>query len=318
MLTIAYSTVRKDCRIEWFFASLHRECGGEYNDIQVVVVDSHAPHRQLFPFGSYITRIEDFGGAIQWREPKPNVWNGYYRLTKDQWFAAASHRNTSLCLARYPFIAFVDDLSVLMPGWLARVRAAMDGNYIVCGSYAKAKNMTVVNGEIQCYTPYAEDNRRKHVSGLTPCSGNWLYGCSVAGPVEAFLSVNGWPENICDGLGFEDCCMGIALKNAGHDMRYDPAMMTYESEELHHVEPALRKEDWHRVNGVLQKGGNGGDDCSHAALHIAQQSKWFEYDVGGGFKDLRALRQHVLNGGKFPVRHAPEHHWWTGVPLKDL
>lgn len=318
MLTIAYITCRQDCRIEWFFSSLQRECVGNYTGIRVVVVDFHRESRSII-YSANEWQIRKGGGNTHWCAPKPTVWQGEHRLTKENWFAAANQRNTALCLAPDGFIAFVDDLSVLLPGWLAQVRKAMAENYIVCGAYKKVKDLKVLNGDVIRYTDYPQglDNRLRYASDVAPCAGNWLYGCSVAGPVEAFLSVNGWPE-INDGLGFEDCCMGIVLKNAGHDLRYDPKMMTYESEELHHVEPAFRKEDWHLVDGKPVKGGNGKDDKSHAALNIARQSKRFEYDVGGGFKDLRELRQHVLKGGQFPIRQNPCHDWYTGVPLAEL
>lgn len=311
MLTVAFVTNRIDCRLGWFLDSLNRETCGLYDGMSIVVVDYWHNERDGFasPVASYLLRTP----------PKPNVWNGPHRLTKENWFAAANQRNTALCLAPDGWIAYVDDLSVLMPGWLSRVRKAMAEGYIVCGAYKKMKGMVVEDGLVLKADEFAPDNRLKHRNDVAPCGGNWMYGCSLAAPVEAFLDINGWAESICDGLGFEDCCTGLVLRNAGYDLRYDPHMMTYESEELHHAEPPFRKDDWHFIDGKPVVGGNGGpDDKSHGALNIALKSKRFEYDVGGGFKDLRELRAHVLNGGEWPIRENPRHDWYTKLPLSEL
>ena len=131
-------------------------------------------------------------------------------------------------------------------------------------------------------------------------------------PVEALLTVNGWPE-ICDGLGSEDYCLGMALENNGFPLVYDRRMLTLESEEAHFEEPPLRKDDWHFEGGKPVRGGNGGNDKSHAVLNIALQSKRFE-----NYNDFRALRAAILNGEDFTVMQIPEHDWYTKLPLKDL
>lgn len=311
-LTIAYVTSRKEPMFNWFLDSLKRELNGNYSDVKLVVVSK------------WLDEQFKFAGGETWNvinvKPKPSVWQGDYRLTKDDWFAAANARNTALCLAPDGYIAYVDDLSVLVPGWLNSVRDAMNGGYIVCGAYKKVKNLEVDNGVIKNYEEYpaGNDSRWQYANG-SPCPAEkgWLFGCSCAMPVEALLTVNGWPE-IADGVGMEDCCLGTTLVNAGYKMMYDRRMLTLESQEHHHVEPALRREDWHFENGKPVVGGNGSDDCSHALLNLALGSKRFEYDVGGGFKDIRELRQHILNGGEFPIRKSPEHHWYAKIPLSEL
>lgn len=300
-LTIAYLTSRKDPKFQWFIDSLRRELNGEPIP-RVVMVDYYAEQRAPIP------------GVIR-AFPKPSVWQGKHRLTKEDYFAASNARNTALCYAPDGWIAYVDDLSVLMPGWMNCIKEAMAGNYIVCGSYRKVKKLVVENGEVKSFEPFADDNRLSAVrEDVTVCGGNWMYGCSVAGPVEAFLSVNGWPEDLCDGMGFEDCVMGIVLRNAGWDMRYDRRMMTLESEEHHHGEgAAFRKDDWHWEGDKPVRGGNGRDDKSHAVLNIAYQSKRFPNSV-----DIRAMRHEVLAGGEFPVMQNPAHEWYSKTPLCDL
>lgn len=306
-LTIAYMTSRKDPKSQWFFDSLARE-----------IKDGPLPKVVVIDFYSDKSRYEHglgYVGQCVNTPPKPSVWQGTHRLTSVDHFAAANARNTALCLAPDGFIAFVDDLSVLQPGWYQAIKDAMAGNYIACGAYRKVKKLVVENGEVKSYEPFSDDNRLSLVSqDVTPCGGNWLYGCSVAGPVEAFLSVNGWPEDLCDGMGFEDCCMGIVLANAGWQLKYDRRMMTFESEEHHHGEgAAFKKDDYHFENGKPVRGGNGGTDKSHAVLNIAYQSKRFPNSF-----DIRELRAKTLVGEPFPIMKSPEHEWFTSIPLKDL
>lgn len=305
-LTIAYMTNRREPRIEWFFSSLKQQ--GDLSNTTIVVVDFHYDG---------ISKLNLMDGGVTWVCPKPSVWNGPHRLTKEDWFAASNARTTALCLAPDGWIAYVDDLSVLMPGWLNRVREAMVSGYIALGAYKKVKNLVVENGEVKSFTefPGGIDSRWHYGSDREPVSANggMMYGCSVAMPVEALLTINGWPEDLCDGLGSEDYCCGLALQNAGYTFRYDRRMLTLESEEDHHKEKPFRKDDWHTENGLPVRGGNGKDDKSHAALNIAKQSKRFPNHF-----NIRELRQKVLSGEPFPIDRVPEHDWFTGVPLRDL
>lgn len=311
-LTICYLTSRKNPRIEWFIGSLQNELKNHARfECKLVVVNSQFTKDQKSIFNRGDSTFSDFVLA----KPKPNVWSGPHRLTKEDWFAASNARNTGVCYAPDGWIAYVDDLSVLVPGWLNRVREGMKSNKIICGSYAKVKNLKVEDGRIVSFDsiPSGVDSRARFAqSDPWPCDGGWLYGCSCAMPVEALLTINGWPE-ICDGLGSEDSCCGLALHNAGYQFVYDRKMMTLESEEAHHEEPSPRREDWHFENGKPVLGGNGSDDKSHAALNIALQSNHFPNTF-----NLRELRQHILSGGEFPIQQTPEHDWFTGMALRDL
>jgi glycosyltransferase involved in cell wall biosynthesis len=315
VLTIGYITNRKENHFDWFIDSLALQIQPG-DKIAVVAVDAHAEHTVLIPSG-----VEEIRELI-YAPPKPNLWQGKHRLTKENWFAASNARNTALCYALDGWIAYVDDLSVLMPGWLDGVRRAMRDNYIMLGSYRKVKNLSVDNGVVKSFDDYPQghDNRWGQSSGdLYSCGGNWLYGCSCAMPVQALLDINGWPEALCDGLGFEDVCCGIALGNTGkYSFRYDRCSITLESEEDHHKEPAFRREDWHFEGGVPKLGGNGHDDKSHAALNTAMQSKYFPQYFGDGFEDIASLRKYILGGGQFPVRHHPDRDWYAKLLLSEL
>lgn len=305
-LTIAYMTNRKEPHIDWFFDSLHRELGGNYEGISIVIVDFYHPN--AFQKWKSPEESKVLGFTITSTLPKPNVWQGEHRLTKENYFAASNARNTAICYAYGSWICFVDDLSVLLPGWFKCVKEAMEQNYIALGAYKKVKNLVVENGEVKSFTehPAGNDPRVGNLECAIPCQPNWLFGCSLVAPVEAFLEINGWPEAACDGMGYEDCVSGIALSKHGYQFRYDRRMMTYESEEHHYIEkPFIRSDP-----------GVSPNDKSHAMLRMLENAKWFDNDFG--MPTLRDLRAHVLNGGEFPVRLNPQHEWFTKRLLSEL
>lgn len=297
-LTVCYLTGRADCKFGWFADSLAREAAA-LPEHRLVVIDRHHGARPLpLPQGALHV------------PPKPNVWNGPHRLTRAEHFAAASARNTGLCLAGSEWVVYCDDLSVLLPGWGAALAQNMRRPQVVCGAYKKVKCLRVEAGGVAGYVehPAGNDARLGWSAGQAPpvpAGGNWLYGCSVAMPVEALLAVNGWDEN-CDGTGGEDYCTGIRLQNAGWGFVYDPRMMTYESEEHHHAEPPLRRFDK----------GTSPNDRSHALLRMAQRGAWAPNYFGEG--GVRLLRERVLAGEPFPVVGIPEHDFFDSQPLRDM
>lgn len=302
-LTIAYLTSRKDPKIEWFLDSLKAQSVLDRN-LSIIAIDFHCTGAKPMIHLNGLIPICYTAYPV-----KPTVWQGEHRLTKDNWFAASNARNTALCLAKDGYLAYVDDLSILCPGWLDRVKVAMQENYIVLGSYEKVRKMEVENGMLKfCeHFPEGKDSRLTHLTDDSPknVDGGWLYGCSLAGPVESFLSVNGWPEFV-DGLSSEDYCMGLALQNAGHRLVFDPNMKTIESEELHFAEPPMKRMD----KGVSPR------DKSHAALNIAKQSKWFPNYFGP--EGIRGLREKVLAGESFPIMKIPEADWYDGQLLSEM
>lgn len=296
-LSIGYFTSRKEPRIQWFLDSLANQLNGE--SVQLVVVDFHKEDRSL---SLSIPNVE-----IVHSVPKPNIWSGPHRLPKQHWWSAASSRNSFICLAKHPHIAFVDDLSVLMPGWLDCVKQSMRENYIALGAYKKVKKLVVENGVVKSFEPHpgGEDSRlRWATQDRMSCGGSLLYGCSLAMPIEAPLEVNGFPEDLCDGMGFEDVCFGIALGNSNKfSFRYDRRMMTYESEEDHFVEEPMRKTD----KGVSPL------DKSHSALNIAKDSKWFPNQF-----NLRELRAKIQAGEPFPIPQSPDRDWFDKQLISEM
>jgi hypothetical protein len=310
-LTIAYVTNRKNPRIQWFFDSLKRqlaELGNQCLEPQVVVVSFH-PDLQL---GELPVPAHRF----KFMQPMPNPYMGAHRVTKSDCFAAAVSRNTALCAADAPYIAFVDDLSVLMPGWLDSVRVSIAQGKITFGAYKKVKNLVVKDGLVVSHLDTNDwkqglDNRLIHTNGHPiQCSGEWLYGCSLVIPTDVLCSVGGFCSELSGTLGFEDCLTGIALQNIGHSFYYDPKMLTLESEEAHFEEKPFFKTD----KGVSPQ------DKSHAALRTVRNGmKYFENAMPAG--GIRKVREDFLAGKGWPwpaIGVQPLNDWYDGQSLKEV
>lgn len=305
MLTIGYTTNRKEPCFKWFIDSLLLQLK-EYPDLKpkIVVVDFWADE---LPRTQEKFWLADSGLEWVWTVPKPCVYQGKHKITKDEWFCAANSRNTTICLAPDGHLAYVDDLSVLMPGWLMTVVQSMSSNLITLGAYKKVKELIVENGIATSYKefPQGVDSRLKAGKDTRPCNGEWLFGCSLAAPVEAYLTVGSWPES-CNSLGFEDSIMGLALQNAGFKFVFCPTMLTLESEEMHAQLPVFKRIDK----------GKSPLDKSHGILNMVRGGcRYFENYYEGG---IRRMREEVLSGKPFPIVGNPLHDWWDGQPLTEL
>lgn len=319
MTTIVYSTSRPNCGFQWFADSLKNECQGNWTDTRVVVVDFWAQVMPDLDWGHNMLaqRKAQFRAWCACPEfihvpPKPTVWQGVHKLTPKHYFDAGNARNTGLCLAPDGHVIFVDDCSVLKPRWLFRAKLSLQRDNVVCGAFQKVRKLKVENGKVISFDHYGPglDSRMIQIRNWEPipCPPAWAFGCSLGMPVEALLKVNGQPEGLCAGMGYEDSITGEAIAKHGYRFIYDPVMMTLEDEDLHHNQFVLRRVD----------PGNSPADKSHAMLAIGRAVDHFDNDFGGGFQNLRQLRDHVLNGGTFPVRLNPQHEWFTKIPLKEF
>jgi hypothetical protein len=194
------------------------------------------------------------------------------------------------------------------PSWYGCFKAFLGGSKIGLGGYKKVKDMVVNDGVLESYTPWqlGTDSRWKSgEGGPINVGGGSMFGCSLVGPVDAFLSVNGF-EECADAMTGEDYITGKMLENRGWKFSYDRAMLTFESEEHHHSEmkfatiskpyPGFQDANWFIANDV-----NSG------------RRRWAEHGY-----DLRALRDRILNGGSFPTEHPITTHWPDGQPLCQL
>lgn len=289
--------------IEWFRDSLARQILPT-DEIRVVIVDFFHSEREWAQLDGWLHV-----------PPKPCVWQGPHRLTKNDYFAPSNARNTALCYAPDGWIAFVDDLSVLGENWLASVREAMAQNYIACGAFRKVRHLNVQVGRVIEFLDHGAGRDSRWIKGsdegAVDCDPNWLFGCSVAMPVAALEKINGWPEAVCDstGVGAEDCFVGEALARTGHKLKYDRRMFTFESEELHYQEPLMRRSDKGEIGTKNSK--------SWAAVRMLTGCTRFDNDFTP-FPDIAALRRHILAGGQFPIPQNPQHDWYDGQKLTEL
>jgi hypothetical protein len=214
--------------------------------------------------------------------------------------------------AKHEYLLFVDDLSVLMPGWLGNAMHAAKEGYVVCGAYKKVFNLVVEDGVAVSYdeNPKGVDSRLQFGSpeGIIPWYGNALYGCSFGCPTESFLTVNGFDE-LLDGQGGEDTDFGLRLERAGNKIYYNINMMTLESEELHGQLPVMKR--------IIKKAADGGLDASWVCLNRVQQETHRIRPMQELY-ELREERARVLAGEQPTFINAPQHHWFDGMALSEM
>jgi cephalosporin hydroxylase len=305
-LTVAYFTGRQQPNFAWFIDSLRNQM--ETSDrLDVITVDFLNESR----LGTSCSAdwSEEIKGIRQLSvPPKPNIWQGKYRITKEDYWAKSNAINTAIVMCETEWLACLDDRCVLMPGWLEAVKRAMAGNYAVCGSYQKRSKMEVENGFIKGYDKLiGEDPRIKQApNGIKNCPGGWFFGCSYAAPLEWLLQVNGAEEGM-DSLSMEDCILGQMLKNNGFQMNFDPQMRMIEDR----TEGELSS--GHDVGGNLKRMDKGisPNDKSHAALERFGKLKRTEFTP-----DLRNLReQKIMPVPDISVRYAD---WYDDQDIRTL
>ena len=306
MISIGYITARQNPRFDWFFDSLRRQ-EGLARVKQVIVVDSlccDGPRKDEF-----ISASRGFDFTIEWVRPKPSVWSGPHRLTKQDWWSASNQRNTWLCMATQPWSVALDDRCVLTDSWLPTISEAISENAAVFGSYEKRVGMVVKNGVItEPGTVIGRDGRaavceqQEKTMPFRRCPPEWSYGCTLAFPTAWGLEINGWDET-CDGAGFEDCFFGQMLANCGKRIRYDYRMKIIEDRTPSDSEMAPVKRD----KGISP------NDKSHALLAMLRGLKRSKHQW-----DLTSLARHVQAGGPWPIPTEPTHDWYDGQPLSEM
>ena len=321
VVSIVYPTCRLEPAFEWFADSLAPQLG-DGDDVEVIVVDgAHSAERgerwRLAVAGRF---------ALRHVPAKPSPYNGPYRLTRHDYFAAASARNSGLVHARRPYVFFVDDACVLMDGWWRAAREAIRSEVVVTGAYRKCWEMHVADGVLETcrYEDTGIDSRWTlgDARGPVRIGGGQLFGASFGAPRELLLQLNGFDE-LCDSIGGEDWQLGIRLELAGEAIWYDRRMLSVESEELHclgtpferidrMLPPAAymeRLEDF----GVRQRRVPGPCDSSHMLLDIV-------YGTGspstqGNYYWLADLEE---SGLEATTRRFPRRHWFDDIPLTEL
>lgn len=297
-LTICYTTSRKTPMFRWFVDSLKNQLQSR-DGLSIIVVDFHARE------GRHEEKLllSDLGVDWTWTACKPCVWQGDYKLTKDEWWAKSAYLNTAICLCETDWIAFVDDRSVLLPGWLDSVKEAMAGNYAVCGAYEKRHNMTVENGVIRHGgTITGVDPRTRGDARAAKAPGQWWFGCNNAMPLEWALRINGYDES-CDSLGMEDVLFGQMMELSGFPIKYDGRMKIVEDRTPDQSESFVKRTD----KGISP------NDKSHALLKRVAGKKEATHHW-----NFRELRKWGLRDVNFPIPTEPTTDWYDGKPLSEF
>lgn len=311
-LTVCFVTSREKPKFHWFFDSLWRQIKPGM-EIHVLVIDLHR-YTRITPVTIPLEMLRVLG-SFRWEQSKPSVWQGPNRLVKQDWFAAANARNSAICLCATEHIAFIDDRSVLLDGWLASANEATDKNYMVFGSYEKRHGMIVKSGVIENDGAEAgasvsgkdvrDDYAKQHWAHLTPpypCPGEWGFGCTLAMPIDWALKINGFDET-CDGMGMEDAIFGKMAQNNGFETMFDPRMKIVEDRSPEQLGTVMKRED----KGVSP------NDRSHALLNMLKDRKTAAHPI-----NLSQIREDVLSGKHWPLPWGPTHDFWDNQPLQEM
>jgi len=297
MITIAYITCRDNPQFEWFASSFLRQTKGLGNDFEVIVIDSKKDTRPE----SFLKWIDTLNARHVF--PKPTVWSGPHRLTKTDWWSASSVRNTALCLATGDYLVCVDDLSVLMPGYIDYVKMHASQKRAFAGRYQKLKHVVVSDGLFISGVEFEAGFDTRFSKGMTNCvnlGGGVFYGASCGAPLDALLTINGWDED-CDSISGEDYIAGLMLEKNGCPIYYDPRIFHIESEELHHPPnntTALR------IDKKI-----GATTSSMTMLNMVLYGNRNKAPNYFGDKGIAELREQIQKGLPFPIMDNPKHHW---------
>lgn len=285
-LTIVYITGRREPHVDWMAGGLaHQIQGGD--ELHLVVVDTFNRPPVVLGVPPRLFR------SVIVTRPKPNIWQGPHRVTSVDWWANSNARNTGIVLCKTDYVAFLDDRCRLGPHWLNVVRSGEQArDSVIVGAYEKLENGKITT-----------DHRLKQCpEGRQDCGGGWLYGCTLALPLEWCLEANGFEEG-CDGLSGEDYIFGFMLENNGHRIDFQPRMFVQ-----------LERSSAHGNTYVRADKGVSPNDKSHAALARFKFRKRTEFTP-----DLRMLRARLARGEPFPV---PDplvlyRDWYDGTLIRD-
>jgi hypothetical protein len=317
-VSIVHITHRRDPAFAWFIDSLATQIDPD-DELEVIFVDGlHDPERSRG-----IERL--VAGRFLYRHvpAKPNPWNGPSRLTRGEYAAMSSARNTGIVYATKPYLVFVDDLCVLSPGWWCQVKQAARERRVVAGAYQKRHEMIVQGGELisSRLEPEGLDCRwsRGDDQAAVAIGGGELFGAGMGAPRELLVELNGFDE-LCDPIGGEDYHLGLRIEWCGVPIHYCRAMLAIESEELHHqpkvverydkvIEPAVYMRRLLEF-GVRHRSTEGPCDGGHLLLDILLGTR--ASSTMGNYYNLRALSEYDLEA---TVARFPRNHWLDQQPL---
>lgn len=284
--TIVYITGRREPHVDWMAGDLQRQIQSG-DELHLVVVDTFG--RSLAELDIPQTLFKD----VVVSRPKPNIWQGPHRIMTVDWWANSNARNTGIVLCQTDYVVFLDDRCRLGARWLDTVRRGeQDRGAVIVGAYEKLENGKVT----------VDHRLRQCPEGKPNCGGGWLYGCTLALPLEWCLETNGFEEG-CDGLSGEDYIFGFMLENNGHRIDFRPPLFVQLERSSAHANTYVRVD-----KGVSPR------DKSHAALERFKPRKRTEFTP-----DLRLLREQLGQGGSFPIPDPRADHrdWYDGTRIGE-
>ncbi len=323
MISIIYSTNRKEPQFKWFIDSLLNQTSKEDREsIELIFID-YAYGKIGEPRRVELETLIGNDFKFIHADPKDNDYQGEFRRTNTEYFSPCNARNTGFMYSSGDYIVFVDDVGVLMPTWFDAVKEAANKKLVMCGAYQKHFEMVVEYGKLISSRKGGIDSRWK-LSEDKPVriDGGQLFGCSFGLTSEAFEQVNGFDE-LCDSIGGEDYHLGIRLENSGYKIWYDRRMLTIESEELHNQDYKMLRED--RVLSeesymkLLAEYGvysrirpKGNLDSSHIILDILYGLR--QRTTLGNNYNIKMQRQNKT----LPSQRGDELHWFDNKILSEL
>lgn len=293
-LSIAFITSRYEPRFQWFLESLKPQIRSG-DDIEILWCDLHFTG-------------EGTGTNPEYKHfaPKPCVWSGAWKLTKDHWWSKASSLNSAICHAAHQRVAFVDDRCILGDHWLQSVREADDKGRIVVGSYAKFHGMKVGGGKIlEQGKPDGADGRRYPRDHQIKCDPGAFFGCCWTAPLPYILEMNGVDER-SHALGFEDVLTGMLFANNGHSIYYDGRFFVSQDRTPEECGPTMKRTS-------KERHPHDESDKTWTALKTWAKEKRSNPDF-----DLAELREKIQRGEPFPHHNnLPAADWYDGMKIPE-
>lgn len=326
MITIAYISGRLDPRFDLFADSIAPQL--KPTD-QVVFVDQFIEYNH--------NRIHEYKELVDGRfdmlhvPPKPSIWKGIHRKTKRAFFDTSGTRNTAIIVAEHDHIVFVDDLSVVHPGWRTYHQRAAEKGWIFCGAYHSARALKVLpDGTVSYSRIVGRDGRVKHqvTNDPIPNHGSWVFGSNTGIPMECLLKVNGYDE-FCARRGVEDCQLGVRLVNAGFGERmyFDKNCMVTEDEWYHHCASNSTYLGLTNKESPLRRWKSDDEENRKHEQEIHEQMDAFEnenlYAVNGylplaGDCDIKAERELYQKTGTFRSVENDTFTDYDGQPIEAI
>lgn len=292
-LSVCTITARDQPRYEWLFDALAMQARPD-DEIEIVIVDLFDRSIDtLVPIDRRSTPSAI--RRIQVSPPKPNPWQGEFRVTRRDLHGIANARNTALCLATHDYVAFVDDRVRLGHRWLETVRHhEATRTSAICGPCDR---------DVLGTGRQLDDRKERAPKGHSGCSGDWFYGGNFALPLEWALEINGC-EEATDPVGRQDRVMGWMLENRGRRIDYLPHMAVWLDRKLRSEHPVPR----------VNIGRAPADKRTAICRRFGKHNRTLFTP------DLKKLRAEIQRGEPFPVHSltAETPDWYSGKRIGDM